>query len=100
MKKKIGWITVGAIAGAVATFLVMTLAGYRGCSVDFGISPPSLQFDCKSAPHQVPINFGSRPSKMPLRDALKIIADLTQSRFTFLVCPILCPLPVTNHRKR
>jgi hypothetical protein len=80
MKKTLALITGGAIAGAVLTFLLMSLAGYRGCSIDFGLSPVSLQFDCKSTPHQVSINFGSRPPQMPLGDALKIIANLTQSR--------------------
>lgn len=69
------------MVGGFVTFLLMTLAQYRGCAVELKLSvPPSLQLDCAGAPHQVTINFGTRPPEIPLGNALKIIADRTQSR--------------------
>src|SRR4029077_20710245 len=79
--KTIGLLVGGAVIGCIAAFFMFNQAQYRGCSFDVKLSwPPSLQFDCAGAPHQVPVNFGSRPSRMPLGSALKIIADMTQSR--------------------
>ena len=81
MKQKIGLAVAGAVVGAVVTFLLLTWAQYRGCSIDCKISPlPSLQLDCAGAPHQVAVNLGNRPPRLSLKHALRRVAELTQRR--------------------
>lgn len=80
-KKTLGFVSVGVVIGGILTFLLITWAQYSGCSVDFTMSlPPKWQLSCAGAPHQVAVNFGNRPSRQRLGDALAIIAQLTQSR--------------------
>jgi hypothetical protein len=81
MKEKIALILVGAVAGLVLAFFLFSQAQYRGCAFNLKIAyPPEIGFDCAGAPHQVAVDFGSRPSRMSLGEALKIIAERTQSR--------------------
>lgn len=98
MKTAIALITA-AVVGGVITFILMTWAFNKGCSIEVKMElPPSVKLDCAGAPHQVPLNFGSSPSKMPLKDALSAIADRTQGRgpARIWVDPDILKLPVAE----
>ena len=73
------WITffIGIVVGIISTIFIQ----YNGGRVKIVFEwLPSIEFDWTGAPHQVPINFGSSPSRRSLGEALRIVAERTQGR--------------------
>ena len=64
---------VGIIIGIVISIVFM----YKGAKVEIGFEYPWFKADFVGAPHQIPINFGKKPSKWTLGQALQIVSDRT-----------------------